>query len=375
MPGPEPIHSFDDARRLARQRLPRLVFDYIEGAAGSGQGEALNLAALAAVRLQPRVLVDVSVRDLSVPLFEASAGLPFGTSPMAVCNLAHPRADRQLAALSARHRVPLGVSTLSSTPLEQLIEWAEGHAWFQLYFSGDGSQAFQLLDRAHAAGYRHLVLTLDVPEVARRPRDERNGFTIPFRIGPRQFVDFALHPRWSLAQLAAGKPGMANFRTPGFSFDRRASRGRADWSTFRALRERWPGKLIAKGVSAVDDALRLQREGADAIQVSSHGGRQLDAAPPPILQLQAIRQALGPAFPLFYDTGLRSGEDVVKAYALGADFVFFGRAMQYAAAAGGARGLERWWALLAQDIGNTLAQLGRTSLRDAPSCLARVAPA
>jgi L-lactate dehydrogenase (cytochrome) len=163
---------------------------------------------------------------------------------------------------------------------------------------------------------------------------------------------------------------MANFRLPGYSFDRTASRGRADWNTFRALRERWPGKLIAKGVSSVDDALQLQREGADAIQVSSHGGRQLDAAPPPILQLRAIRQTLGPGFPLFYDTGLRSGEDVVKAYALGADFVFFGRAMQYAVAGGGERGLAQWWALLAEDISNTLAQLGRTSLRDASTCLA-----
>lgn len=364
-----PILSYEDARRLARRRLPRMVFDYIEGAAGTGHGEELNLAALANVRLQPRVLVNVSDRELSVPLFDGTAGLPFGTSPMAMCNLAAPGADRQLAALSARHRVPLGVSTLSSTPLEQLITMADGNAWFQLYFSGDGTQTFKLLDRAHAAGYRHLVLTLDVPEVARRPRDQRSGFKIPFRIGPRQFIDFALHPRWSLGQLAAGKPEMANFSLPGYSFNRTDSRGRADWGTFAALRERWPGKLIAKGVSAVDDALQLKHEGADAIQVSSHGGRQLDAAPPPILQLRAIRQALGPGFPLFYDSGLRSGEDVVKAYALGADFVFFGRAMQYAVAGGGERGLAQWWSLLAEDIGNTLAQIGRTNLRDLTPCL------
>lgn len=364
------IHSFDDARQAARERLPRMVFDYIEGSAGVGYGEAANLAALAAIRLQPRVLVDVSTRHLSVPLFGEVSGLPFGTSPMALCNLAAPGTDRWLAALSAKHQVPLGVSTLSSTPMEQIIEWAQGHAWFQLYFSGEGTQTFKLIDRAHRAGYRHLVLTLDVPEVARRPRDQRNGFAIPFRLGPRQFIDFARHPSWSISQLIAGKPEMANFLEPGFTFSRTESRGRADWAVFAAIRERWPGKLIVKGVSSVADAVRLKESGADAIQVSSHGGRQLDAAPPPILQLKAIRTALGSDFAVFYDTGLRSGEDVVKAYAMGADFVFFGRAMQYAAAGAGEAGLEQWWLALAHDISITLAQIGRISMRDLGPCLA-----
>lgn len=364
------IHSYDDARQFARRRLPRMVFDYIEGTAGTGEGEALNLSALASIRLQPRVLIDVSQRSLSVPLLGITAGLPFGTSPMALCNLAAPATDRWLALLSARHRVPLGVSTISSTPLEQLIEWAEGNAWFQLYFSGDGSQTFKLLERAHAAGYQHLVLTLDVPEVARRSRDLRNGFKIPFRIGATQLYDFALHPRWALSQLIAGAPDMANFREPGFSFDRGESRGRASWQIFAALRDRWQGKLIVKGVMSVDDALRLREAGADAIQVSSHGGRQLDAAPPPILQLKAIRGALGEDYPLFYDSGLRSGEDVVKAYAMGANFVFFGRAMQYAAAGAGERGLEQWWSVLADEISITLAQIGRTGMEDLSDCLA-----
>lgn len=363
------IHCYADARELARQRLPRMVFDYIDGTAGHGYGQDLNLRAIESIRLQPRVLVDVTQRDLSVPLFGDVAGLPFGTSPMAVCNLAAPHADRWLAELSALHRVPLGVSTMASTPMEQLIEWAQGHAWFQLYYSGDGTQTFKLLERARAAGYRHLVLTLDVPEVARRVRDARNGFTIHFRIGLRQFVDLACHPRWSLRQVMAGKPDMANFHRPGFAFNRTDSRGRADWETLSRIRERWQGKLIIKGVSAVEDALRLREAGVDAIQVSSHGGRQLDAAPPPILQLRAIREALGPDFALFYDSGLRGGEDVVKAYAMGANFVFFGRAMQYAAAGGGRHGLSRWWALLAEDISVTLAQIGHTSLRHPIACV------
>ena len=309
------IHSYADARRLARRHLPWMVFDYIDGAAGAGSGEAANLAALRDIRLQPRVLVDVSRRDLGVSVLGQDFRLPFGISPMGMCNLARPGADLMLARLAARLRIPLGVSTVASTAMERLIEEAEGLAWFQLYFSGDGRGTMKLVDRANEAGYRVLILTLDVPEVGLRPRELRRGFTMPFHIGPAQFLDFALHPAWSLSTLAHGRPEMANFQKPGFTFDRTESRARADWDYFRQLRDRWPGKLVVKGVTSVPDALRLRDAGADAIQVSTHGGRQLDCAPPPILALRAIRDAVGADFPLFYDTGLRSGEDVARAFA------------------------------------------------------------
>ena len=357
------IHCSEDARRLARRRLPWMVFDYIDGAAGDGHGEALNRRALRDLRLRSRVLVDVSKRDLSVPLFGQVAGRPFGISPMAMGNLACPGADLMMARLAARHRVPLGVSTISSTPLEEMLEAAQGHAWFQLYFSGDGSDTLKLVDRARDAGYETLILTLDVPELGRRPRELRHDFRMPFRIGPRQFLDFALHPSWSIAALLAGRPEPANFRKPGFSFDRRASRAAADWSYLDRLRDRWPGRLVAKGVLDAEDALRLRAAGVDAIQVSSHGGRQLDAAEPPILALRAIRTAVGPDFPLFYDSGIRSGEDVVKAYAMGADYVFLGRAVLFALAAAGEAGLNRLWDVLAEEVGITLAQTGHTNLR------------
>ena len=357
------IHSCADARRLARRRLPWMVFDYIDGAAGEEHGAAMNRAALRALRLRSRVLVDVSRRDLSVPLFGAVAARPFGISPMAMGNLACPGADLMMARFAARDRVPLGVSTLSSTPMETLLEAAEGHAWFQLYFSGDGSDTLRLVDRARDAGYPVLVLTLDVPELGRRPRELRHDFKMPFRIGPRQFLDFALHPRWSLAGLLAGKPEPANFRKPGFAFDRKASRAAADWSYLARLRDRWPGKLVAKGVLDTEDALRLRDAGVDAIQVSSHGGRQLDAAVPPILALRAIRAALGPDFPLFYDSGIHSGEDVVKAYAMGADFVFLGRVVLFALAAAQEAGLTRIRDMLSEEIEITLAQTGQTGMR------------
>jgi L-lactate dehydrogenase (cytochrome) len=356
------IHSSEDARRLARKRLPWMVFDYIDGAAGAETGAARNRAAFDNLELRPRVLRDVSDRSLASSLWGKPTKAPFGISPMGMCNLSGPGADMMLARLAARENVPLGVSTVASTAMEPLIEAAEGNAWFQLYFSGDGTGTFKLVERAKAAGYETIVLTVDVAEVGRRPRELRHGFTMPFKIGPKQFIDFALHPRWSLTSLYAGKPQMANFDMDGYDFDRTESRAKADWDTLRRLRDMWPGNLVVKGVLDAEDAVALKGAGVDAVQVSSHGSRQLDSAPAPILELAKIRAAVGADYPLFYDTGLRSGEDVVKAYAQGANFTFFGRVLQFAIAAGGEEGLQELWNVLRSETSITLAQIGERSL-------------
>ena len=352
------IHSAEDARRLARRRLPWMIFDYIDGTAGAGTGADRNRAALNALTLRPRILRDVSTRSLATRLFDDGTDRPFGIAPMGMCNLSVPGADLMLARLAARHKVPHGVSTVASTPMEKIIEVAEGHAWFQLYFSGDGSGTFKLVERAKAAGYKTLVLTVDVPEVGRRPRELRHGFKMPFKIGPRQFLDFALHPCWSLTSLAAGKPQMENFRMPGYDFDRTESRAGADWDTLARLRDAWPGNLVVKGVLDAEDAVALRDAGVDAIQVSSHGARQLESAPAPIEMLPLIRAAVGGSFPLFYDSGLRSGEDALKALTVGADFVFFGRVLQFAMAAAGEAGLTRLWDVLSDEMSIAMAQIG-----------------
>ena len=356
------IHSSEDARRIAQRRLPWMVFDYIDGAAGRETGAARNRAAFDALTLRPRILRDVSQRDLTSSVFGQKTNTPFGISPMGMCNLSGAGADLMLARLAARENVPLGVSTVASTAMEPLIEAAEGNAWFQLYFSGDGVGTFKLVERAKAAGYKTIVLTVDVAEVGRRPRELRHGFTMPFRIGPKQFVDFALHPRWSLTTLFKGRPEMANFDMPGYSFDRTESRARANWDTLAQLRDMWPGNLVVKGVLDAEDAVMLRDAGVDAVQVSSHGARQLDSAPSPISVLPAIRDAVGPDFPLFFDSGLRSGEDVVKVYDQGADFTFLGRILQFAIAAGGEEGLQRLWDVLRDETSITLAQIGAAAL-------------
>lgn len=352
------IHSSEDARRLARRHLPWMVFDYIDGAAGAETGAARNRAALDAMTLRPRILRDVSERSLATTLFGASAERPFGIAPMGMCNLSGSGADLMLARLAARYKVPHGVSTVASTPLEKIIEVAQGHAWFQIYFSGDGTGTFKLVERAREAGYQTLVLTADVPEVGRRPRELRHGFKMPFKIGPRQFVDFALHPRWSLSALFRGKPEMANFEMPGYEFDRTESRARADWDTLARMRDAWPGKLVVKGVLDPEDAVMLKANGVDAIQVSSHGARQLESAPSPFLMLPKIREAVGPQYPLFFDSGLRSGEEALKAIVSGANFVFFGRLLQFSIAAGGEDGLKQMWDVLSDELSIAMAQTG-----------------
>ncbi len=367
------IHAFDDARRLARRRLPWMVFDYIDGAAGDGHGEAANRQALRDIHLQPRILNNVEHRSLATGILGRRQALPFGIAPMGMCNLARPGADRMLAALAASRGIPLGVSTAASTSLEEMAAAAGGQAWFQLYFSGNRDAADALIARARAAGYETLVLTVDVPEVGRRPRELRRGFRMPFRLGPSQIIDCAMHPRWSLSTLWQGRPELANFGGRFGEFDRTSSRAGADWDLLSHIREAWRGNLVIKGVLDPEDALRLKSAGVDAIQISSHGGRQLNGALPAIHALAAIRRAVGADMPLFYDSGLRSGEDIVKALAAGADFAFLGRPFSFAVAAGGTHGLEQFTDILQSEISIALAQLGLTDIRNLS--VAALAPA
>jgi len=357
------IHSSADARELARKRLPWMVFDYIDGAAGEGFGELLNRKAIRDIRLQPRVLNNVESRSVQSSVFGKSTGLPFGVSPMGMCNLAAPGADLMLARLAADNNTPTGASTAASTSLEDIIEAAQGNAWFQLYFSGNRQSSDALIERARVADYKTLVLTVDVPEVGRRPRELKRGFKMPFNIGPAQFIDFALHPRWSITSLLNGRPQLANFGGEYGEFDRTASRAGADWTLLQRMRDNWRGNLVVKGILNTEDALKLKSMGVDAIQVSSHGGRQLDSAPPAINALATIREAVGAHFPLFYDSGIRSGEDIVKAYALGANFVFLGRPLLFAIAANGETGLRQLKRVFELETSIALAQLGLCDLQ------------
>jgi isopentenyl diphosphate isomerase/L-lactate dehydrogenase-like FMN-dependent dehydrogenase len=330
------IFSLSDARKYAKRRMPRMTFDYIDGSAGDERACALNVEMIEAIRMLPRVLLNVENRSLQKQLFDDTWQVPFGIAPMGMCNLTWPGADAMLA-----------------------------RAWFQLYVGQSEEVGMHLVERAEAAGYRNLILTVDVPEIGFRAREKRNGFQSPVRIGPKQFIDFALHPEWSLRSLAAGVPTLANVDLPGGKgFKRNEARGKVDWAFLDRLRARWKGKLVVKGVLGCEDAVRIRDAGVDAVYISNHGGRQLDSAPAAIQMLPLIRAAVGPDYTLLFDSGVRNGEAVVKALALGADFVFIGRPFLYAMGADGYDGLQQMVELIRSQVDISLAQLGCTDIND-----------
>lgn len=347
-----------------------MVFEFIEGGSGDESLTTENNTAIKDVKLMPRVLIDVGARNMSSSILGIKTGLPFGIAPMGMCNLAWPGADLAMADEARNRQMPHCLSTASSTALETVIERSEGQSWFQLYASQEAF-TLDLVKRAEAAHYPVLILTVDVPILSNRVRDGRNGLQFPFKMGVRQFIDFALHPQWSLTTVVTGAPTTMNYETASVptDFDRSASRGLANWDFLKRLRDMWKGKLVVKGVNSPDDAVEIAAMGVDAIYVSNHGGRQLNAAPPAINALRHIRERLGPDFPLIFDSGIRHGEDIIKALAVGADFVMVGRPMMLALGAAAAPGLGRMIDVLTHDASTTLGLTGLTDINAVNSAI------
>ncbi len=361
------IHTIDDAIRLSKKRLPKLVFDFIDGASGDDKLAEINSTALDQIRLEPKVFRNVENRNLSKKIFDFHFDYPFGFAPMGMTNLSWPEADKMIAKESAYNNIPTCVSMASSTTLEDMFTFSEGHSWMQIYIFQSEEFIMELLKRAESIGYEVLILTVDVPILSRRARDDRNGFGYPFKIGPKQFLDFALHPQWSLTTLFKGAPQPMNYVTSKSGdqvFRRKESRGATDWNTLNRVRNAWKGKLIIKGVMNSEDALKIKEAGADAVQVSNHGGRQLDSATASINALPFIRKALGHDFPILFDSGIRSGSDILRALALGADFVMFGRPLMYAIGADGAKGLRRIINLIKEELSTNLGLVGLTDINE-----------
>jgi isopentenyl diphosphate isomerase/L-lactate dehydrogenase-like FMN-dependent dehydrogenase len=364
--------SFQDLRGRARRKLPRFAFDFIDGGAGNETALDRNEAAYRVQCLQPRILVN---SDRALPLNRSFLGqswsLPFGIPPIGLAGIAWPEIDLLLASAAERAGIPYVASTPATVSLERLHEAAPTSAWFQLYVGKSQEITSDLLDRARNAGYRTLVVTADVPRPGLRQRDARNGFSLPLKPRPALAFDLLRHPGWALRTARGGAPRFANlepYASQGSSTQSLAqlmagqSSGRLDWALLRQIRDGWSGPIILKGVCAPQDAARAVDAGIDAVWVSNHGGRQLSSAPAPLDVVPAIRRALPEGFPVALDGGIRSGEDMIKAIAAGADLVFAGRPFLYAVAALGPTGASRLIAQFANELENTMAQIGWSDL-------------
>ncbi|MEM7528821.1 MAG: alpha-hydroxy acid oxidase [Pseudomonadota bacterium] len=352
----------------AKARIPRFSWDYMMGGIGEETGVARNRAALSAVTLTPRYLAPMEGEPvLETELFGRRWSAPFGVAPVGFGGVIWPRAPQYLAAAAREAGLPFALSTVSTASLEEIAELAAPNAWFQLYAMVDPEMNRAILKRAEDAGYEVLLITVDVPKKMRRDHDIRNGFGIPPRVDAEMIWRTALRPAWALATAKAGQPrfenviphmgkGLGNAEmSVGFQTMRD---GRITAEKLAWYREIWPGKLVVKGLLAPEEVEIARAAGADGVVVSNHGARQIDAAPSAVEVLPAIRQAVGPDFPLIADGGVRTGLDIMRLLASGADFVLAGRAFYIAVAALGQAGAAQAMHVLREELEITMGQLG-----------------
>jgi (S)-mandelate dehydrogenase len=363
--------NVEDFRELARLRLPRRLFDYIDGGAEDERGLRRNRDAFDRFTFLPRRLVDVSTRDTATKLMGRSVAAPLAIAPTGLNGLIWPHGDIALARAAQRAGIPFIMSTASNVSLERLAAEAGGDLWFQLYVL-HRELADDLVERAARAGYRTLVLTVDVMLNGKRERDMRNGFALPLRYTPRVVLDAVRHPRWTYALLrAGGVPSLENIESGSknnvqakAALLRRQMDASFAWEDLRRLRDRWPHRLVVKGILRADDAARCIELGADGVVLSNHGARQLDDAVAPLDILTSVKNACAGRGAIMMDSGVRRGSDVVKAVALGADAVLLGRATLYGLAAAGETGALHVIDIVKDEIDRTLAMLGCRAMAD-----------
>jgi len=377
------ILALDDFEAAARRHLPRPVFGYVAGAAETDWTLADNRRAFAEYGFLPRMLVDVSKRSARTALFDHPYAAPFGIAPLGISALYAYRGDLVFAAAAARANVPMIMSGSSLIRLEDVVA-ASPSTWFQAYLPGDEKAIVALIERVARAGFRTLVVTVDSQVAGNRENNIRAGFSTPLKPTLRLAWDGVTHPRWLFGTFLRtlvryGMPHFENnFATRGAPIlspsvlRDYSDRGHLHWAHWRMVRRMWNGRLIIKGILDKADAQRARDEGADAIVVSNHGGRQLDGAVAALRVLPGIVAAC-PDVPIMLDGGVRRGTDVLKALALGAKFVFVGRPFAYAAAIGGADGVLHAIALLRAEIERDMAMLGINDLSELhPDSLVRI---
>ena len=364
--------TIEDLRRIARRRTPRGAFDYTDGAAEAELSLGRARQAFRDIEFHPAILRDVATVRTGWDVLGAPVSLPFGIAPTGFTRLMQTEGEEAGAASAAASGIPFALSTLGTTSVERVAEaGAGGRHWFQLYMWTERERSMQLIDRAAAAGYDTLLVTVDAPVAGARLRDKRNGFSIPPALTVRTILNAIPRPAWwfnfltteplQFGSLTSWRGTVAELLDT--MFDPTVTYDELGW-----IKQQWPGKLVVKGVQTLDDAKRLADLGVDGITLSNHGGRQLDRAPVPFHLLPDVVREVGRDVEVHLDTGIMSGADIVAAIALGARFTLVGRAYLYGLMAGGRRGVDRTIEILRDEIVRTMKLLG-------VACLEELSPA
>ena len=375
--------NIEDLQRMAKRRLPKIAFDFIEGGLEDEYGLERNTSAFRKHLLLPRYLVDVSTRDQSVSLFGRTFASPFGISPTGAAGLYRRGADMMLATAAAEANIPYIMSGASNEAIEAAARVAPRNTWYQLYAATDAEIREDMIRRTADAGLDALVLTVDVPVGSKRERNIRNGFANvrgglfqALSLKPSILFEALTHPGWVVEYLrhGGGAPMLENWQpyAPNgadaedvYKFSRSLLPNNAQtWRDLETYRRLFPRKLVVKGIMHPGDAMRAADTGVDGVIVSNHGGRQLDQAPASLDVLPAISAAVGERLSVMLDSGVRRGADILIALCLGARFVFMGRPTLYGAAAGGISGVKKAIDILREEIDVVMAQIGCPSLAE-----------
>ena len=379
------IHNVEDYRGLAHKRLPRAVMDFIEGGAEDEITISRNKKGFENIHIIPRILTDVSVRDISTTILGTPVSSPIVLCPVGLATLAHPLGEVAAGIAAANKGIISTYSSSSSWNLEDIAAASSGVKWFQLYIWKDRKLTAEIIERARKSGYQALVLTVDVPISARRERDLRNGFTIPPRPRVNQIGDLLQHFGWFYAQLKSEitghKMSMGNFTPENVGMRTRLKMLEVvnelfdpsiTWSDVAWLKSIWDGPIVIKGVMTPEDAKLAVKAGADAIWISNHGGRQLDGVSGTIEVLPEIANAVKGKAEIYLDGGVRRGSDIVKAIALGANACMIGRPYMYGLAANGAAGVESIISILEIEMDATMALMGKPTIASLDSSSVRI---
>jgi L-lactate dehydrogenase (cytochrome) len=372
--------SIDDVIRKAKKRIPKFVFEYLDGGCNEDVNLAKNTAEIREVELKPYYLNTHTPAKLETELFGVNYAAPFGISPIGLQGLVWPNAPEILAKAAVNNNIPFILSTVSTASIEKIAEITDSKFWFQLYHPAEQKITDDILDRLDAVGCKTLVLLSDVPTFGFRPRDIRNGLAMPPQLTFANMVQICLHPNWALNTLYYGQPSFKtlekymdksmNMKQLGLFMNKTFS-GRLNEERIKRLRDRWKGNLVLKGLESLSDTEKAINWGLDGIIVSNHGGRQLDAAQSTIKALHPIVEEFKGKIKIMMDSGMRTGPDVARCLASGAEFAFMGRTLMYSVAALGNQGGEHAIACLRIQLQQVMDQICCAKVDDLPGFLVR----